>query len=443
MSLADQIRPRVFSIGFQDLTTWSVAAQFSAEWNCPVEIIKPLGRILKRRSEAALKTLSPEAMVTLLTIRFDGSIEAREPIQIKDIKGKLFRVHPGDVVFSKIDVRNGSIGLAPDDIECMCVTSEFPAYSVKSDRALPEYVKLLFRTKAFTILLNSMISGASGRKRIQPSQLELAKVPIPSLHVQQEIVAHWKEAWQHQKSAEKAMIKLVIDLQSYLVRQTLSFKQVARSKVFLANYAEIQQWDAKAGRAAAFIAANPGFVRLGDFTEECSETVKPWEAPEKEWPIYGVNNKEGVFLSAHQRGAKFNAPYKKIEKDWFFHNPTRANVGSLGIVPKVPDDAITSPEYQVWRLKGGYLPGFMALLTRTDYFLALVAFNRVGGVKQRMYYANLAEIRLPMIKTEIQQKFAIKRQEILKRIWQANVMLMQRKKEIEKMILGNRSVEDF
>lgn len=311
MSLADQIRPRVFSIGFQYLTTWSVAAQFAAEWNWPVEIIKPLGRILKRRSEAALETLSPEAMVTLLTIRFDGSIEAREPIQIKDIKGKLFRVHPGDVVFSKIDVRNGSIGLAPDDVECMCVTSEFPAYSVKSDRALPEYVKLLFRTKAFTILLNSMISGASGRKRIQPSQLELAKVPIPSLHVQQQIVAHWKEAWQHQKSAEKALINLTIDLESYLVNQTPSFDQVARSKVFLANYAKIQQWDAKAGRAAAFIAANPGFVRLGDYMEECSETVKPWEEPEKEWPIFGVNNKEGVFLSAHQRGALFNAPYKK------------------------------------------------------------------------------------------------------------------------------------
>jgi hypothetical protein len=115
----------------------------------------------------------------------------------------------------------------------------------------------------------------------------------------------------------------------------------------------------------------------------------------------------------------------------------------LGIVPKVPKDALTSPEYQVWRLKSGYLPDFMALLIRTDYFLALVAFNRVGGVKQRMYYANLAEIRLPMIKTEVQQKYVIKRQEILSRISQANGMLMQRKKEIEKMILGTRSAEDI
>jgi hypothetical protein len=39
----------------------------------------------------------------------------------------------------------------------------------------------------------------------------------------------------------------------------------------------------------------------------------------------------------------------------------------------------------VWRLKDGYIADFMALLIRTDYFLSLVAFNRVGAVKQRMY----------------------------------------------------------
>jgi restriction endonuclease S subunit len=141
-----------------------------------------------------------------------------------------------------------------------------------------------------------------------------------------------------------------------------------------------------------------------------------------------------------QAGKEFNSPYKKIEKDYFFHNPTRANVGSLGIVPEVPEDAITSPEYQVWRLKDGFLPDFMALMLRTDYFLALVAFNRVGGVKQRMYYANLAEIRLPEIPTEVQKNFADRRQEILSNITTANKKLLQRKKEIEKIILGTHMI---
>jgi restriction endonuclease S subunit len=441
MTEVEQARPRAFSVGFRSLQTWSVAAQFAVNWNWPDEVIKPLASILRRRNEAALETLTPESMVTLLTIRFDGSIEPREPVRIKDIKGRLFRVYPGDVVFSKIDVRNGAIGLAPNDIDCMCVTSEFPVYSVDFQKTDSGYVKLLFRTVAFKKLLNSMISGASGRKRIQPTQLEGVNVPIPPLPIQQKIVAHWESAQLERAAADTALSALVSELHSWLVKQTKGFGQVTRSKVFLANYENTQQWDVKAGRAAAFITANPDFIRLGDYTEECTETVRPWDKPEKEWPIYGVNNKEGVFLSSMQAGKEFNAPYKKIEKDWFFHNPTRANVGSLGIVPEVPMDAITSPEYQVWRLKGGFLSDFMALMLRTDYFLALVAFNRVGGVKQRMYYANLAEIRLPEIPTEVQENFADRRQEILANITAANGKLAQRKKDIEKMILGIRPVE--
>ena len=441
MSVDSQIRPRAFVVGFQNLATWSVAAPFAVNWNWPDEIIQPLNQILERRSEAALDTLSPKTMVTLLTIRFDGSIEPRDPVQIKDIKGKLFRAYSGDVVFSKIDVRNGAISLAPDDIEGMCATSEFPVYSVKTDKAVPGYVKLLFRTMAFRKLLDSMISGASGRKRIQPSQLEGVTVPIPSLPIQQQIEAYWEAARQERVAAEVALSCLVAELHAYLAKQTHAFDQAACSRVLLAKFADAWQWDVKAGRAAAFISANPDFVRMGDYTEECTDTIRPWDEPEKEWPIYGVNNKEGVFLASMQEGQDCNVPYKKIEKDWFFHNPTRANVGSLGIVPDVPDDAITSPEYQVWRLKSGFLPDFMALMLRTDYFLALVAFNRVGGVKQRMYYANLAEIRLPKIPDAVQRDFAQRRREILRNISAANETLVKRKTEIEKMILGTHPVE--
>ena len=278
-------------------------------------------------------------------------------------------------------------------------------------------------------------------KRIQPSQLEVVKVPIPPLSVQQQIEVCWEATLQKRFAADVALSGLVSELHAYLAKQTHAFDQASRSKVFLANYANAGQWDLKAGRAAAFIAANPEFVRLGDYTEESTETVRPWDEPEKEWLIYGVNNKEGVFLASTQRGKDFNAPYKKVEKDCFFHNPTRANVGSLGIVPDVPNDAITSPEYQVWRLKSGFLPDFMALMLRTDYFLALVAFNRVGGVKQRMYYANLAEIRLPEIPDVVQQKFARRLREILRDISAANETLVDRKTKIEKMILGTHPVE--
>ncbi len=428
-------------VPFVKAQTWNVAAQFAVQWQWDDKDIKELGSALTQRTEAAADTLPLETEVTLLTIRFDGSIEPRQPLRICDVKGKLFRVHPGDVVFSKIDVRNGAIGIAPRDITNMCVTSEFPVYTVQESYANSDYVKLLFRTQAFMRLLNSMISGASGRKRIQPSQLEQAKVPLPNLGVQQTIAHEWKCAEQVVSRYLNDFEGLTLEVDNGLRSRTSHFDETCKSKFFVSSYDLTRQWDMKAGRAAHFTGSNPTFVRLGEHTEECSETVRPWDDPNKDWPIYGVNNKDGVFLNSYQKGKDFNAPYKRIKKDWFFHNPTRANVGSLGKVPTVPKDAITSPEYQVWRLTGGFLPEFMALLVRTDYFLSLVDFNRVGGVKQRMYYSNLADIRLPMIPIQEQQAIADKYAALLNDIENARANLAHTKVDIEQMILGTMKIE--
>jgi len=235
---------RAFVIEFWKLSTWSVAAQFAVNWRWQDEYIMPLGQVLLRRSEPALDELRPESLVTLLTIRFDGSIEPREPVHIKDLKGRLFRVHPGDVVFSKIDVRNGAIGLAPNNIECMCVTTEFPVYSVIRERARSEYVKLLFRTAAFKKLLNSMISGASGRKRIQPSQLEGVKVPVPPLPIQQKIVAYWNKALSHQQRLLEKKVEITSECQSWILN-SLGIKRTAPrniAKAFSLNWASSERW---------------------------------------------------------------------------------------------------------------------------------------------------------------------------------------------------------
>ena len=430
---------RAFTVGYGDLEVWSVGAQFAADWGWPPSTVKPLGDVIVRRKEPASDTLSPDSTLTMLTIRFDGSVEPRAKVRLRDIKGRLFRAHPGDVVFSKIDVRSGAIGIAPDNVGVICVTSEFPVYAVDVRRAEPVFVKLLFRTDAFKRILNSMISGTSGRKRIQPSQLEKVRVPSPSLPAQKRIVSHWLVAEQGRATADAAFAALVAELDAFLTSRTRAFEGITRAPTLIGRFKNARQWDLKGGRAAAFIAANPDFVRLGDCSVECTETIKAWEKPSKCWQVYGVNNKDGVFLSTVQKGIEFNAPYKRIARDWFFHNPTRANVGSLGIVGDVPKDAITSPEYQVWRLTGVFLPEFMALVVRTGYFLSLVAINRVGAVKERMYYANLAEIRLPEVAERVQREFVSRRARALDEIDAADKMLADRKVEIEEIIVGSAS----
>jgi type I restriction enzyme S subunit len=112
-----------------------------------------------------------------------------------------------------------------------------------------------------------------------------------------------------------------------------------------------------------------------------------------------VNNRDGVFLNEFRLGVEFNQNQKHIEKDWFFHNPTRANVGSIGRVLEVEANAITSPEYQVWKLlpDSKFSADFMEIVIRTPMFLDQVKIHRVGAVKERLYVDNLREILVPII----------------------------------------------
>ncbi len=184
---------------------------------------------------------------------------------------------------------------------------------------------------------------------------------------------------------------------------------MTRRKGLAIWFKDLDRWDIKTAVAAAFRASHPDFVPLGHFVEECTVLVRPYEEPEKLWPVYGVTNRKGVVLSHWQKGQDFNVPYKGIQQDWFFHNPTRANVGSLGRVPKVEEDAVTSPEYQVWRVKDPtWLPEYVEILIQVPFFNKLIHAHRVGAVKERLYAQNLMQIPVPPVGTEFQKAVVVR-----------------------------------
>jgi len=168
------------------------------------------------------------------------------------------------------------------------------------------------------------------------------------------------------------------------------------------------RWDYKSARATLFANLHPNFVPLREYADEATDLVDPRSEPDKEWPIYGVSNETGIFLNKRQKGSDFNSVYKRIRQDYFFHNPTRANVGSLGRVPEVPPDAITSPEYQVWKPRAGLLPQFAEILIKTDFFIDQIECHRVGGVKERLFVQNLLEIPVPVPSLKTQEKIVAK-----------------------------------
>lgn len=458
-------RPRAFSVGFRDLQTWSVAAQFAVNWNWPDEAIKPLSSILSRRNEAALETLAPEFMVTLLTIRFDGSIEPREPVRIRDMKGRLFRVHPGDVVFSKIDVRNGAIGLAPDDIDRMCVTSEFPVYSVDFKTTDPGYVKLLFRTAAFKKILNSMISGASGRKRIQPTQLEAVKVPIPPLPIQQRIVARWEAANSNAHADMIASQELAKSTPSLLVAK-VGLKALVSPhsrRAFVSSWNEIERWGVELAREMSRrpnIEISPfPVVSLSDVIADLQNGWSPKcltrPATGDEWGVLKVGAVSFGWFDANQNKAlppslKPRKQYEVKPGDLIFSRANIARyVGACALVDTVQPKLMLCDKLfrVVWKVKSPVLPKYLDEILKIPHLRWQIE-NSLTGASPTMKNISkpaLMALRFPLPPLGIQEEIIseIERMRIKARdlLDDARISQKQAGVEIEKMILGTRPVE--
>lgn len=437
------VTDKAFAVLFQDLTKWDFLSLSLARFsNIRVPLIKVMDLFTVRKDVVPKSTLESGAVKMVEKVAFDGEVYLGR----KNTRMIQFLAMPGDIIVSKIRARQGSVGLLTQAHGPASVTIHYrvltPQAGIES-----EYAWLAFRSR---YVRNQFLAATGGSMKGEISEAALLEIqlPCPDLQTQRAIVAFWQESEMTVVSARQALSKPVQELNAHLFqlyRKTRS-PDVLHTRFFALDFKDLTAWDVKSGRAASFRLACPSFRPMGDFIEDETELIHPAAEPDKDWPVFGVNNKEGVFLNSHQKGSTFNAPYKRIRKDWFFHNPTRCNVGSLGIVPAVPEDAITSPEYQVWHLKQDipepFLPGYVACLIQTPFFLELVQFNRVGAVKQRMYTENLMQVRIPYIPVPEQQKYADAREKALAELADAKCRLNQARQEVEAMILGTKKVGD-
>src|SRR5436305_1096463 len=106
MTAANAIAPRAFAVRWKDLHRWGVNSFRTSQWQWPPTAIKKLTLALERRFEPVEKTafeLKPEHF---LSLRFTGEVEPRDLHGKSEFKGNLFFAHSGDIIYSKIDVRN-------------------------------------------------------------------------------------------------------------------------------------------------------------------------------------------------------------------------------------------------------------------------------------------------------------------------------------------------
>ena len=237
-------KSRAFAVCWKDLRRWSVNAFGAPPWKWPRDQIKKLSFALERRLEPVDKRaldLRPENFVSL---RFTGKVERRELHGKTEFRGNLFFAYPGDIIYSKIDVRNGAIGIVPSKFPFVTVTSEFPVYRIKTGIAVSEYVQLVFRTEHFRQIINSMVSGTSGRKRVQPDDLENVEIPLPPVAKQKAIVDYWHQAQKKRLSIHRRIkdVRALTESRFFVALGLRLPELVTVPKVFAVRWQDFSRW---------------------------------------------------------------------------------------------------------------------------------------------------------------------------------------------------------
>ena len=137
-----------------------------------------------------------------ITIKFSGEVLPRERTEV--FKGAMFAAYPGDLAFSKIDARNGAVGLIPDSIPKAVVTSEYPVFTPNAEMLRADFLHHLLRAEHFRADLQRKASGTSGRKRVTPEGFLSLEIPVPALAEQDALIAAYTDALHRAAQLEQA-----------------------------------------------------------------------------------------------------------------------------------------------------------------------------------------------------------------------------------------------
>lgn len=149
----------------------------------------PLGKLLRRSDETAV--LDPEAEYHEVTIKLWGKgVFSRGKVRGSDVVSVRRVVRSNQLILSKIDARNGAIGLVPPELDGAIVSNDFPSFEFRDlDECSAAFMGWLVRSSPFVELCKAASEGTTNRVRIKEDRFLDQKISLPPLTEQQATAA--------------------------------------------------------------------------------------------------------------------------------------------------------------------------------------------------------------------------------------------------------------
>lgn len=465
MGEAAQTFPKAFAVRFAQINRWDPNSFHGINWHWPTSVMDTIGSVLNPRKEKVDRSANGFNDLMPVTIHFDGSIEPRKVSEDKEYTMELFWARPGDIVVSKIDLKNGAVAIIPDGWDKVVVTNHFAVYEPDLKKLDPQYFHLLIQAKFFKEHLWRNKVGAEGRKEVKLDFFESQEVPIPPLPIQQKIVAHW-EAANSKANADMAASKELAQSTPSLLASKIGLKALVSPhsrRAFVSSWNEIERWGVELAREMSRrpnIEMSPfPVVSLSDVIADLQNGWSPKcltrPANGDEWGVLKVGAVSFGWFDERQNKAlppnlKPREQYEVKPGDLIISRANIARyVGACALVEKVrPKLMLCDKLFRVvWKEESPVLPKYLDEILKIPHLRWQIENNLTGAspTMKNISKPALMALRFPLppldIQEEIISEIEEKRKEARDLQNDARGSQKQAGVEIEKMILGTRPVE--
>ncbi|MDD4273139.1 MAG: restriction endonuclease subunit S [Desulfobacter postgatei] len=461
MTETAKILPKAFAVRFAQVKRWDPNSFHDIEWHWPASVMAAIGSVLGPRKEKVDRSENGFNDLMPVTIHFDGSIEPRKVSEDKEYTMELFWAQPGDIVVSKIDLKNGAVAIIPDGWDKVVVTNHFAVYEPDLKKLDPRYFHLLIQAKFFKEHLWRNKVGAEGRKEVKLDFFESLEVPIPSLSIQQKIVAHLFTAQISVTDAKVRAAQIEKEIQARFLAD-LGLPRPKRStppKSFAANWQSFERWSVGYNQAImSMIDLMEGkypVVELGSILEMVQYgTSEKANTSEKGTPVLRMNNIKDGYLD--YSNIKHVALPKKtreslllVDGDILFNRTnSKELVGKCAVFHSHDEYVFASYLIRVRPDKDRAISDFVVYCINSVIGRQQIdALSRQIIGQANINSQELRSLRLPLPPIDSQQEIMAHiergRNEIVQQMETVTQLKSETQSEIEKMILGTLSVEEL
>ncbi|MBK8442887.1 MAG: restriction endonuclease subunit S [Sphingobacteriales bacterium] len=122
-----------------------------------------------------------------LRIKHQG-VELRCLKKGSEIGSKQYLAKTGQFIISKIDARNGAMGIIPDSLDNAIVTGDFLLYDFNTKLIIPQYFSYISQTPFFDNSCKICSEGSTNRVRLKLDRFLNLSIELPPIQTQEKVV---------------------------------------------------------------------------------------------------------------------------------------------------------------------------------------------------------------------------------------------------------------